>query len=125
MGVRHVSHVRTYHSSIPTLRPECGDESWCTRGKSIGKDANADAIHPAKLINQGSQEASDDAHHHQIDAEPQRKHVKVPAPSTLMFLFGQHAFDSAGFEAGEAFDFGVPFAEVAFEDGRMRDVVLV
>ena len=124
-GVTHVSHARTYHGSIPTLRPKCGNKSGCTRGKSIGKDGNADAIHPAKLIDQRSQKAGDDADHHQIDAEPQPEHVQVPAPPTLMFFLGQHAFYSAGFEAGEALYFGVPFGEVAFEDGSRRDVMLM
>ena len=114
-----------YHSSIPTLRPECGHESGCTTGKSIGKDDNADGIHPAELIDQGSQQASDDAHNYKIDAEPQFKHVQVLASPTLVFFLGQHAFYSAGFEAGEAFHFGVPSGEAAFEDGRKRNIVLL
>ena len=43
-----------------------------------------------------------------------------------MLLFREHARDAATFEAGQAFDFGVPSGEPAFEeDGRGRDVRFV
>lgn len=48
-SLRHAFCTHTYHRSISTLWPICGYIRGSTRGKSIGKDDNADAIHPAEL----------------------------------------------------------------------------
>ena len=43
-----------------------------------------------------------------------------------MLLFRQHSRDATSFEAGQAFHFGVPSCEPAFEEDRCgRDVILV
>ena len=59
-SLRYVFCAHTYHRSISTLWPKCGYIRGSTRGKSIGKDDNADAIHPAKLKDQWTQQTSDD-----------------------------------------------------------------
>ncbi len=125
MSPMYALHPRTYHGSISTLRSKRRYIRGSTTRQCISKDDNADRIHPTKLKNEWSQQTSDDIRIDQIDTEPQRKHLQVPACSTTMSLLGQHTRYTASFKPGQAFDPGVPSGELAFENGSGRDIMVV
>ena len=106
----------TYHGSIPTLRPERGRVRWSARAKRTGENDNADGIRPPEIEHQRAKESGDDVVRHQVDAEPQEKHLQVTTASASMLVFRQHSRNSSRFQTRQAFDFVVPFAHSAREE---------
>lgn len=117
---RHAFYSHTYHRSISAFRRECGWICDSTTRSSIGKDDNADAIHPAKLKDYWAKQSGDDIYCHQVDTAPHCKHLQITVVTAIVFLRRQYTCYPTSFESGEAFHLGVPSCELAFEENWGR-----